>query len=185
MIRSSYLASSIVVLFLALAVAACGGDDAGTAPDANAKAPGEAPDTPEDATTEPQPADAAAHSHAHGPHGGGLVCIGDHIAHMEALHDPNMGTVTVYVLDADNKMIAPDKAPILSLMTDEGSMQLEAESFGGAWLFEDDILLDPLEKGRVRIVLGDKTYTCDMPTHAPHGEEPGHTHGTDRTAEGE
>lgn len=54
--------------------------------------------------------DHAHHDHAHGescdhhhaaPHGGALVALGDHFAHLEMLLDAETGTLTAYVLDGE------------------------------------------------------------------------------------
>lgn len=58
----------------------------------------------------PQPTDATpvAHSpdHDHGhhheaPHGGVLIALGDHVAHIELVFDAEDGALTAYVLDGD------------------------------------------------------------------------------------
>lgn len=42
------------------------------------------------------------HGHHHGaPHGGTLIVLGAHTAHLELLLDPGEGRLTVYLLDAD------------------------------------------------------------------------------------
>lgn len=47
-------------------------------------------------------ADGEEHGHHHAaPHGGTLVALGDHFAHLEILLDPETGKMTVYVLDGE------------------------------------------------------------------------------------
>lgn len=42
----------------------------------------------------------AEHAHAHtAPHGGSLVCVGEHLAHLEWVLNPDAGTLDLYVLD--------------------------------------------------------------------------------------
>lgn len=46
--------------------------------------------------------DHEGHSHHHeAPHGGTLIALGDHFAHLEIIHDATTGTITVYVLDGE------------------------------------------------------------------------------------
>lgn len=51
------------------------------------------------------------HKHHHQPpHGGALIELGDHIAHIELLHDPESATLTAYLLDghAEHPVRVPD-----------------------------------------------------------------------------
>lgn len=78
-------AAATLFLTLTVALAACGRDDA-REPHGNA-------------------ADSHGHGHGHGhtheaPHGGALVALGDHFAHVELVLDPEAARVTLYVLDA-------------------------------------------------------------------------------------
>ena len=45
---------------------------------------------------------AAAHGHE-GPHGGHILEVGDHVAHLEVMHDESAGKMTIYVLGPDAK----------------------------------------------------------------------------------
>jgi hypothetical protein len=46
--------------------------------------------------------DHEGHGHDHeAPHGGTLIALGDHFAHLEIIHDATTGTITVYVLDGE------------------------------------------------------------------------------------
>lgn len=46
--------------------------------------------------------DHAGHAHAHhAPHGGALVELGDHFAHVELVQDAADGAITLYVLDGE------------------------------------------------------------------------------------
>lgn len=44
--------------------------------------------------------DGGGHAHT-APHGGTLVVLGDHFAHLEIIHDPETGRLDAYVLDAE------------------------------------------------------------------------------------
>jgi hypothetical protein len=54
------------------------------------------------------------HSHAHGPHGGHIVEIGEEEYHAEWLHAED-GTVTVYVLDKEMKNEVPIAAETITI----------------------------------------------------------------------
>ena len=86
-----------------------------------------------------------------GPHGGALANVGTSAARLEALHDDVLGQVTVYVLDETDGMLTLDQPPVLNMVTDEGSVQVQATAVGGAWVFESDDLLDEPEKARFRL----------------------------------
>lgn len=52
----------------------------------------------------------SGHEHAHaseGPHGGGLIELGNEEYHAELVHDDAAGTVTVYILDSAAKSAVP------------------------------------------------------------------------------
>lgn len=107
----------------------------------------------------------AAHEE-HGPHGGELIEIGDHLAHIEVLHDDDAGKLNLFALDTDMKPIALDKAPFLNLMTDAGPKQLKATALGtlkSEWVFSDSALKSEPEGARLRIVLRGVTYTPELP----------------------
>ncbi len=147
------------VLFLSLALTACGGDTTESG-EGGSDAHVHGPDCDHDAE-------------AAGPHGGAMAAVGTSAAQLEALHDDVLGQVTIYVLDTEGAMLTLDRPPVLNMVTDEGSAQLKPTQIGGAWIFESDDLLDEPEKARFRITLGGKTWTVDMP--CSHG----HEHGAD------
>lgn len=148
---------TLTVLLLCLGVAACGGDT--TDSDSGAADPHAGED---------------AHDHgAPGPHGGAIAVVGDHLAHLEALHDDVLGQVTVYVMDTSDNLLQLDPAPVLNMVTDEGSAQVKPIAVGGAWIFEHDALMEHPEKARFRIVISGKSYTVDMPCSHEH-EDDGH-----------
>jgi hypothetical protein len=114
------------------------------------------------------------HDHDHDehkpPHGGFLLEVGDHVAHVEVVHDAKDGKVTLYVLDKEAKEAVKIKdAPKLNLMTEDGAVQVEtkaveADKEGLASQFEaksDALKADPL-KGRIAIVIGEKKYNVEI-----------------------
>ena len=108
---------------------------------------------------------------AAGPHGGAMANVGTSAARLEALHDDVLGQVTIYVLDEADGMLTLDQPPVLNMVTDEGSVQMQATAVGGAWVFEGDDLLDEPAKARFRLALAGKTWTVDMPCSHDHGDE--------------
>lgn len=115
------------------------------------------------------------------PHGGVLLEVGEEVAHLEIVHGPKEGMVTIYVLDGKaEKAVAIKDAPKLNLMTADGAKQLamkavEADKEGMASQFEakDDALkADPL-KGRIAITIGEKKYNVEIKEAGGHE---GHDH---------
>lgn len=87
------------VVLLGVAAVACGGETPtpGAVPATNvAEAPPAAVDAP--ATT--SETDHTGHTHE-APHGGTLVELGDHFGYLELVLDAEVGSMTVYVLDAE------------------------------------------------------------------------------------
>ena len=104
------------------------------------------------------------------PHGGALLEIGEHVAHIELVHEPDKGRVVLYILDAKvEKPVAIKDAPKLNLMTADGAKQVlskavEPDKDGMASQFEanDDLLkADPL-KGRIAVVFDGKKYNVEI-----------------------
>jgi len=117
------------------------------------------------------------HDHDHkAPHGGTLLETGDEAAHLEIVHDPKAGKLTIYVLDSDpQKALAIKEAPKVKLKTDKGNKELDTKAVdakdGAASQYEvtDDALkTDPL-KGRISVKVKDKKYNIDI-------KEDGHGH---------
>jgi hypothetical protein len=101
-----------------------------------------------------------------GPHGGDLIELGDHVAHLEVVHDSEAGTLTLHVLDAGMKPTSLTTAPVLSLPTTAGPLQLVATVSGSGsseWVFSDQTLKAEPDGARLRVVLGGVTYTPEVP----------------------
>ena len=119
--------------------------------------------------------DEDAHDHSkdgagghaeHGPNGGELIELGDHVAHLEVIHDEDAGTVTLYALDAKLKPKPLSQAPVLNLPTDAAPKQVVATAQGDSnseWLFSDPALKGEPEGARLRVVMDGVTYTPDLP----------------------
>jgi hypothetical protein len=76
--------------------------------------------------------DHEGHGHDHeAPHGGTLIALGDHFAHLEIIHDATTGAITVYVLDgeAENPVRIEQESIILRFSQYERAMT-EGEAAG-------------------------------------------------------
>jgi hypothetical protein len=118
------------------------------------------------------PAKHSSHDE-HGPHGGELIELGQHEAHLEVVHDDAAGTITLYALDANLKPIALAKGPVLNFNASSGPKQLVATAVRGSsteWIFSDPSLRDEPEGARLVVVLNGITYTPEL----PHGHDHDH-----------
>lgn len=72
------------------------------------------------------------HRHHHeSPHGGTLVPLGDHVAHLEVVPDASSGELVVYVLDAEAERGVPVSGDVLRLrLTPEGRPPFSLELRG-------------------------------------------------------
>ena len=110
------------------------------------------------------------HDHGEAPHGGHVVILGDHAAHLEIAHGDG-GELIVYGLDADMEPLGLDEAPVLNLLTDEGSVAVRGTAGAdGGWVLEHDALMDHDVTGRFRLRLGGKTYSAEY-SACDHGDE--------------
>lgn len=72
------------------------------------------------------------HDHQHeAPHGGALIALGDHVAHIELVLDAAAGVLTTYVLDGEAENAVRVNAPELEIVVqpetgDPFSVRLEA-----------------------------------------------------------
>ncbi|MGQ0634290.1 MAG: hypothetical protein ACT4QC_06755 [Planctomycetaceae bacterium] len=85
--------------------------------------------------------------HAHGekgPHGGGLIAIGGHSAHVEVVVDPGTGKITAWVLDDEAEQPLPIKVAKLEI-----SFAIEHEHEGDE---KDDGHDEGLEAGAVTLL---------------------------------
>jgi hypothetical protein len=110
-----------------------------------------------------------------------MADVGDHAAHLEALHDASGGTVTIWLTDTDGTPVVPDEDPVLNFVTDDGSVKIVGVAADGGWRFAHEALAGHPERARFRLGIGGKSYTTDLPdAHAAHAE----THGPNGPHEG-
>lgn len=104
--------------------------------------------------------------HAHGPHGGHVLEVGDHVAHLEVLHDEEAGKLTLYVLGSDVKTPLPvAKPPQLKLTTASGPKVLDTQASdesGSVFTVTDAALKGHEPEGRIAIEVNGKTYNPDL-----------------------
>ena len=116
-------------------------------------------------------AESPTHSggHAHGPHGGHMIEIGAHIAHLEVVHDEEAGKLTIYVLEADAQTPhTVTKPPQLKLATPSGPRVIETEArdeTNTVFTVTDAALETHEPEGRISIEVKDKTYNPDLEHH--------------------
>ena len=108
------------------------------------------------------------HGHgAHGPNGGELLEIGDHLAHLELLHDADDKSVTLHLLGPDAKQAIPfDAPPKLNLIVDGNPLQLEMTGSNSTYTVIHKSFSGQLE-GRVALRFDQKNYQITI-THAHH-----------------
>lgn len=133
--------------------------------------------------------DDHGHEHGHGesegPHGGTLVDVGDHEAHLEIIVDHDKRAVMIHFLTLENEPSMLKEAPLLNLKFASGPKSLVGKAVdGGAagaseWHFRDDALASEPESGRFKIQWNGKTYNPDF----EHSHEHGHEHGEDHDHE--
>lgn len=144
--------TELTVAALVLALTACGKEPPPSGPASKAPSPAGIP-----VSTAP-----AADEHSHdGKHGGHMIELGDHEAHLEIVHDAAKGTITAYVSDVDMKPVASE-APTINLT--KGGVQVAMTPVAGSgptsdsWTATHDALkADPLD-GRIRLKIGARTY---------------------------
>lgn len=112
----------VVFALLTLGAAGCGGTPTGGQASSGATETAAPPATVE-----------SSHEHAHasaGPHGGGLIELGNEEYHAELVHDDTAGTVTVYILDSAARSAVPIDATevIINLKHDGRGEQFKLAS---------------------------------------------------------
>ncbi len=120
--------------------------------------------SPGDKPSTDVPATPAAHDHsATAKHGGAIAELGDHAGLVEVVFDGDAGRVTVYVMDIDGAPLAPDDAPVLNLAGDGAPVQVTGIEKDGAWVLEHESLTGHVHGARLRISVGGKQFTLDLP----------------------
>ena len=101
------------------------------------------------------------------PHGGKIVEVGDHVAHLELKHDEKAGTITVYVLGKDEKTPFPlTKAPEVKLRTQDGPKVLATKAQDDKntiFSVTDDALKVHGPQGRISLEINGKPYNPGLP----------------------
>lgn len=104
--------------------------------------------------------------HAHGPHGGHVLEVGAHVAHLEVLHDKESGKLTIYVLGSDVKTpLAVAKPPQLKLTTADGPKVIDTKAqdeTGSVFTVTDAALKGREPEGRIAIEVKGKMYNPDL-----------------------
>ena len=117
--------------------------------------------------------------HAHeGSHGGTLSAVGEHVAHVEFVHDEEAGKAILYFTGPDGQtpMLIED-APKLNLFTNDGNKQVATTALnpaeGGATQFEgqDEALKEHMIEGRIAITIDGKAYSVDIEVVHDHEHE--------------
>lgn len=143
---------TLATTFLALLLPACGNDAAGSAGD--------------------HPDEGPSHE---GTHGGTIVDLSGGAGHLEVVHDEEAGTVTLYVLGAEDTTTPMPIAgtPELRLMTEDGQKIVKTEprdpTDGKAAVFraEDPALKVHELKGRIALAIEGVEHNPDIP-HGDH-----------------
>ncbi|PIE22655.1 MAG: hypothetical protein CSA62_11250 [Planctomycetota bacterium] len=108
----------------------------------------------------------------HGPNGGHLLEIGDHVAHLELVQDKDEGSMTLYLLGKDAKTaLLIKKAPKVKLISAEGPKVLDTKAVGGSdagasqWKVSSPLLKGKDAKGRISVEYKGKTYQPEIVSH--------------------
>jgi hypothetical protein len=123
--------------------------------------------------------DAHGHAHLEGPHGGTLLDVGDHAAHLEFIHDHENGKCVLHVIGAD--MTTPlnaDNPPLINIKTANGPKQIQSRAVEGASTFEaedPDLMADALD-GQIVLAANGKKYYVPLPDTHDHAGDHGHAH---------
>lgn len=120
------------------------------------------------------------HEHAHGPHGGYLIELGQEEYHAELVVDGKTHTLTIYLLGSDGKSAAGTAADNVTIaLGGETSLTLQAVE-GAADTYQltdakavDELLDDGFLHGTLSVKIGEKSYSVELDIHF---EEEGHDH---------
>ncbi|BBM87079.1 hypothetical protein [Candidatus Uabimicrobium amorphum] len=109
-----------------------------------------------------------SHGHEHGPNGGELLEVGEHLAHIEFIHDEKVGKITLYILGKDAKTAeAIEGTPMLNLRYKETKKQLKtvamntAENKSSHFEVTDEILKEEVA-GRIAITIKGVKYNIKI-----------------------
>jgi hypothetical protein len=118
--------------------------------------------------------DHEGHDHgdhaAHGPHGGELLEVGEHLAHVELIHDQTAKTVTLHMLGADAKTaLTLEEAPKLNLMIGGEAVQVATEGSGSEFKAMHEAFAGEPE-GKIALKFEGKMYQVEL-AHAHHDHD--------------
>lgn len=106
--------------------------------------------------------------HAHGPHGGHLLELGD-AGHLEWVHDAAAGSVRLHLTGPDAKSpLVVARPPEIKLQTKEGLKVVAAVPVGGSsegaseYTAVDPALRTEHPEGRITIEIGGKVFNPDL-----------------------
>ncbi len=113
-----------------------------------------------------------AHFHPEPTHGGSLIELGDHAAHVEFVHDAGKGVGHFYVTDQMGKATSAE-AIVLKLQTESGPQEIattvaEGDPAGSHFMVEHAALKGKEPEGRLTVTLNGKTYNPDLEHDAHH-----------------
>lgn len=130
------------------------------------------------------------HANVKPSHGGEILEVGAHIAHIEVVHHEKMGIIVLYTMDANGKVMSISDAPRLNLTfkvnKSEKRKQVIAKAMnlkdGKSSMFEaqDMIFKSDDFDGVVSIKINGKTYRVALHHnhggHNDHDDHEGHDH---------
>lgn len=118
----------------------------------------------------------AGDDHHKAPHGGEVLELGNEEGHLEMLHDPDGGKVTVYVFGSGFDKPVSVAKPTISIQTKDGpadvpltALDAKADGTAHGWKGEHaGLKTDPWD-GRIRVKIDGKDYQSPL-------EGEGHAH---------
>jgi hypothetical protein len=121
----------------------------------------------------------AGHAHGHGEnaYGGTLLIVGDHIAHLEWVHDEAAGTAKIFLTDHDGSPVLVEEAPKINLVSAAGNKQILTKPVdskdGTAWRFDakDEALMAHGPTGRIALNIRGKPYSVALTHDHDHDHE--------------
>lgn len=107
------------------------------------------------------------HGHHHEPpHGGALIELGEHVAHIELVHDPESAVLTAYLLDghAEHPVRVPNDTLAFQVRADDSSDWMSVELKATASALTGETIGDTSEfKAEVPPLQGKKKFAVRTP----------------------
>ena len=101
-------------------------------------------------------------AHMHGPHGGEVLKVGEHVLHLEVVHKAGSDTLSVHVLDAALKGPAElAEAPVAQIRIAGEPQALPLTGSGSTWSVTNDAFKGR-PAGRLAVNTGGKTYSVEI-----------------------